>query len=564
MLRLLLVPAILAALAAGAVIWSGGTAGSDRADFAFINRGDNKCLDPNQMSWMQDIRIAYALWEGLYTLDPVTLKPILGCADRAQADPQTHTVWTLHIRPDARWSNGEAVTARDFLFAWRRFLETPGEYTYLHFYIRGARQYAAAYADYVKSAQSGVAARRPDFSIVAEQALDDRTLRVTLADPIPFFPALCAFPSFFPLNEKSMAPFAHTDPLTGVTTYDQAFTRPPNLVSNGPYRMAEWTFKRRMRLAASQYYWDRAHVKSRVIDQISADDPLAAFRAYERGEVDWLANVDNAPDLAADLLAKGGRGDLHVFTAFGTYFYTFNCLPTLPDGRKNPLADVRVRQALSMAIDKEPIVREAARLGQPVAATYIPPGVFDDYVSPPGLPYDVAAAARLLADAGYPAGRGFPRLTILYNNEGVHGDVAQIISRQWLRNLGIETALEGVEIKIFGARLYNQQYDIARASWYGDYDDPSTFTDKYLSDAENNEAKWSNARYDQLCAEAQKEVDAHRRLQLLSQAEHLLLQDAPILPLYHYVNGYMFRDNVKGIPLAPSAMQMFKAIEVIR
>ncbi|MGD0540459.1 MAG: ABC transporter substrate-binding protein, partial [Tepidisphaeraceae bacterium] len=133
MIRLLSIPVILAGLVAAAVFWSTDAGDRRRADFAFINRGDNKCLDPNGMSWMQDIRIAYALWEGLYTLDPATLKPVLGSADRAQVDP-TLTVWTIHIRSDARWSNGEAVRARDFLFAWRRFLETPGEYTYLHFY----------------------------------------------------------------------------------------------------------------------------------------------------------------------------------------------------------------------------------------------------------------------------------------------------------------------------------------------------------------------------------------------------------------------------------------------
>jgi oligopeptide transport system substrate-binding protein len=561
MLRLLLILTVLAALVAGAAVWSGADT-ERRADFAFINRGENKSLDPNNMSWMQDIRISYALWEGLYTLDPVTLKPILGCADRSEVDPQTHTVWTLHIRPDARWSNGDPVTAQDFLFSWRRFLETPGEYTYLHYYIRGARQYEHAYADYVQARENGDLNRKPpDFSGVGEVALDDHTLRVTLEDPIPFFPSLCAFSPFFPLNRASMQPFAQTDLVTGVTTYDEHFTRPPFLVTNGPYRMAEWSFKRRIRLVRSDYYWNRANVKSQIIDEIYSDQGLAAFRAYERGDVDWLSEVDL--DLAGAMLANGGRSDLHIFKAFGTYFYSFNCLPKLPGGRANPLADVRVRQALSMAIDKEPIVREVGRLGQPIADQYIPPGVFDGYVSPPGLKYYVDAARKLLAEAGYPGGVGFPHLTILYNNEANHGDVAQIIRRQWLTNLGIDTDLEGVEIKVFGERLHSQDYDIARASWYGDYADPTTFTDKYKSDSDDNDSKWANPQYDHLCAEAQKETDPQKRLKLLSQAEGILLREAPILPLYTYVNDYMFRDNVKGIPLAPNAMLMFSPIEVV-
>jgi len=556
MMRLLSIPVFLAGLVAASVFWANDAVDPQRADFAFVNRGDNKCLDPNGMSWMQDIRIAYALWEGLYTLDPVTLKPILGTADQAEVDP-THTVWTLHIRPDAQWSNGDPVKAGDFIFAWRRFLETPGEYTYLHYYILGAKQYSSDFADYLDAKSKGDATRRaPDFTSVGEKAIDDHTIVVTLNDPVPFFPALMAFPPFFPMHEPSMRPFLEDDKLH----YNLDFTRPPNLVTNGPYRMDEWTFKRRLRMVASDFYWDRAHVKSRVIDEIYAEDPMAAFRAYERGDVNWLADVDE--DLAAQILKHGGRNDLHVFTAFGTYYYNLNCLPTLPDGRKNPFVDVRVRRALAMAIDKQPIVQNVGRLGQPVAGTLIPPNVFEGYSSPAGLPFDISRARQYLADAGYPNGQGFPHLTILYNNESIHGDVAEIVSHQWLTNLGIQTDLQGLEIKIFGVKLHAHQFDIARGGWYGDYDDPSTFTDISKSDSSDNNAAWSNAEYDRLCAEAQKTLDEHHRFELLSQAENILLDQAPIIPLFTYVNAYMFRDNVKGIPLAANAMLSFKSVEV--
>jgi oligopeptide transport system substrate-binding protein len=344
--------------------------------------------------------------------------------------------------------------------------------------------------------------------------------------------------------------------------YNLDFTRPPHLVTNGPYRLDEWTFKRRLRMVASDYYWNRASVKSKVIDQIYAEDGTAAFRTYERGDVDWLAELDS--DLAAQILAHGNRTDLHIFPAFGTYFYSLNCLPKLPDGRHNPLSDVRVRQALSMSIDREPIVKNVGRLGQPISFTYIPPHVFEGYLSPPGLPYDVPKARKLLAAAGYPNGRGFPNLSILYNTESLHGDVAQIIRRQWLNNLGIQVDLEGVEVKIFGAKLYSQQYSIARASWYGDYDDPTTFTDKYKSDSDDNDSKWDSPDYDRLCAQAAKETDQHRRLVLLSKAENILLNEAPIIPLYTYVNSYMFRDQVKGLPCLASAMLMFQPIHVDR
>lgn len=578
--RLLLIPVLLISLLGASMIWSG--TGRDRPpDFSFINRGENKCLDPNGMSWLQDIRLAYALWEGLYTLDPESLRPIPGCADRIEIDPATHEIFTFHIRPDARWSNGDPVTTADFVFAWRRMLETPGDYTYLFHYIKGAEEYEDQFATLVAKAAANQPTKDhpelpaigpgPDFSKVGIESLDRLTLRVTLKEPVPFFPSLCAFPSFFPLNQRSMdingrdgkPLFKHlVDPRTGQVTYDQGFTRPPYLVSNGPFRMTEWIFKRRIRMEASESYWDRANVKSRVIDQVEVEEPLAAYRTYAGRSVDWLSDVD--PDIAHNLLLQPHHDDLHVFPGFGTYYFEFNCQDHLPDGSVNPLRDARVRQALSMAIDKRPIVDQVGRLGQPIATTYVPPAIFQGYSSPPGLKFDPAAARQLLADAGYPAGRGFPRLSILFNSEGSHADVAKLLRRQWQDQLGITMDLESVEIKVFGARLHSQQYAIARASWIGDYDDPSTFTDKYRSTADGNDAKWNNAEYDRLCAAAEIEPDADKRLGLLSQAESVLIQDAPVLPVYVYVNAYMFRAGVTGVVLNAKNMVMFKTIAAAR
>ncbi len=357
-------------------------------------------------------------------------------------------------------------------------------------------------------------------------------------------------------------PYVSVDPKSGLRTYDLAFTRPPNLVTNGPYRLAEWTFKRRVRLVANDYYWDRANVKSRVIDQIYDDEPLTAYRLYQQNDVDWVADVD--PEIVAGIIHKGGRDDLHVFPAFGTYYYEFNCSRKLPDGRDNPLADIRVRQALTMAIDKTQIVREVARMGQPITSDYIPPGVFPGYQSPPGLPYDVARAKQLLSAAGYPDGQGFPRLSILFNTEYVHGDIATIIHRQWYDKLGIDCDLEGVEVKVFGARKHAHDFEIGRSGWYGDYYDPSTFTDKYLSNSDDNDPQWKSKPYDDLCAAAAREIDPQKRLDLLSQAENILLNEASVMPLYTYVGAYLTHDNVRGVPLDPQEMLMFKAVQVLR
>lgn len=541
--RLLLIPVALVILLAGAMVWS-GSGGEAKPDFVFINRGEIGTLDPNRMSWLQDIRIGYALWEGLYTLDNKTLEAIPGTADHLDISPDKRT-YTFHIRGDARWSDGTPVVAQDFVFAWRRMLREPGDYTELLHCIVGAQAYEQAYGR----------GEPDDFSGVGIEALSPDVLRVKLIHPVAYFLDLCAFPPFFPLNEKSMASFAVTDPSTGHVTYDKRFTRPPALVTNGPFRIARWEFKRHLILEASDYYWDRKNVRSRRIEVLSADDPLWGFLRYEAGGVDWIA--DATGQIGAELYAQH-RKDLHVFPAFGTYFYALNCNQKLNDGSPNPFADVRVRRAFSMAIDREPIVKTITRMGERIAYRYIPPDVFPSYHPPAVSGYDVAKAQALLAEAGYPGGRGFPRVSILFNNEFHHGDVAQLVRRQWLENLGVDVKLEGLEVKIFRQRLHTGDFAIARASWFGDYNDPSTYTDKYLSTSGNNDSSWKNAEYDSLCAQAAVEPDNAKRMVLFSKAEGILLAEQPIIPLYYYVNCYLYRDNVRGLTLHPLNRTLLK------
>ncbi len=543
--RLLPILLVMALLAGGAFLWQRTTAGPP-ADFTFINRGDVGTLDPNRMSWMQDIRLGYAMWEGLYTLDPVTLEAIPGCADPIDLSPDK-TVYTFHIRPSARWSDGSDVTSADFVFAWRRMLEDPGDYSSLLYYIRGAEEYAKVYGE-----------NKPaDFKTVGIEALGPKTLRVTLKHPVTFFPDICAFPPAFPLLEKSMAEFKEVDAATGHVSYRKEFTLPPKLITNGPYKLTSWRFKQRLRIEANPYYWDRANVPTRIIDQISSEDPLWAYTLYDTQGVDWIAEVTG--DIGAELRAKG-RTDLHVFPAFGTYFYSFNCRPKLNDGHANPFNDVRVRQAFTMALDKKVIVDTITRMGEIPSTTYIPIGAFPRYNSPAGLPADADKARSLLAAAGYPGGKGFPNISLLFNSEGQHKPIAENIRRQWIDTLHVDVRLENIEIKQFRDRLHNKDYAVARASWFGDYNDPSTFTDKYKPDSGNNDSDWLNADYLKLCDKADVEPDADQRLRYFERAEKLLLDEAPILPIYTYVNAYLYRDDIHGIPLNSRAMIMFKSI----
>jgi oligopeptide transport system substrate-binding protein len=303
-------------------------------------------------------------------------------------------------------------------------------------------------------------------------------------------------------------------------------------------------------------------VNSKIVDQIYIDDQMASFRAYDNKEIDWLTEMDN--DLAADLLATG-RKDLHVFPNFGTYYYCFNCAEKLKDGTRNPLADRRVRRALCMAIDKDPIVRNVTRTGEPTTNVVVPLGSFSDYPSPSGLAHSIAEARKLLAEAGYPNGNNFPRLRISFNNDfSQHGQIAQVLRRQWQENLGLDLELEGIEIKVYADRVQNHEFSIGRASWYGDYYDPTTFLDVFKSNSENNYSDWRVPAYDAILRKAELELDHEKRFKLLSEGENMLLEEAAILPLYQYVGHYLFRPNVHGIPLDSRLLIMLQAVKVER
>jgi len=565
MARLLVIPLVLLALLGGAVIWSGAMGSRDAgADFVFVNRGDIKTLDPNSISWLQDIRVAYGLWEGLCTLEPKAGDPdelvvVNGAAERIDVSDDA-TVYTFHLRPDGRWTNGDPVVAGDFVFAWRRMLEEPADYTYLHYYIKGAREYQQAYAARVEAVRANGATTQPaaDYATVGVTALDRLTLRVTLNHPVTFFRDLVAFPPFFPLHAGSMKSFRVTDKATGHVTYRKAFTHPPHLVGNGPFRLAEWVLRKRLRLAASEHYWDRARVKSRVVDVLSFQDPQTSYLKYETDDVDWLAEVAN--DTAAEL-KKRGRKDVHTFPGFGTYFYSINCQDKLPGGAANPLRDARVRRALALAVDRKPLVDKIGLIGQPPATSFVPPGLFAGYPEPQAPGYEPDTARRLLAEAGYPGGKGLPIISLIYNTEGDHVLYAQNVAKQWGDVLGVRITLEGLENKKFATRLHDKDYAIARASWIGDYPDVSTFTDKYLSDSDNNDSGWVNKAYDDLCARAAREANATERLKLLGQAEQILLDEMPIVPVFHYVNAYLIREGVKGVPLDPRNQVMLKFVQ---
>ncbi|MCC6579689.1 MAG: peptide ABC transporter substrate-binding protein [Phycisphaeraceae bacterium] len=521
-----------------------------KADFVFVSGVEINTLDPQKMTWNQDIRVAGCLWETLvrFKLPDMTIEP--GAAESWTLGDDGLT-YRFAMRSDAKWSNGDPVTANDFIVAWRRAMlpDFAADYAQLFFGIRGAKAffdfrqqqlktYAAGEKTQARAQQIWREACDEQFAqMVGLHAPDERTLVVELDKPVPYFLELCAFASFMPNHAASLDAMLTLNPDTGMAELPASFwTRPGNLVTNGPYQLARYRFKRDLLMTENPHWWNRATMRNHSILQRVIENPNTAMLSYENGQAHWLPDIPTNLTLAADLVVSG-RDDVHRTPWAGTYFYSFNCKTTLADGRPNPLADPRVRRALAMAIDRQTLVEQVTRMRQPAAKSFIPPHMIPGYEPPldHGAGFDPHAARQLLIEAGYTDPGKLTGLSILFNTGGGHVPVAQAIAHQWKQHLGIDVTLEGQEVRSFRERLKTWKYTIARASWIGDYRDPTTFLDKYQTGGGNNDSAWSNARYDELLRQARNDQPPDIRMTSLRQAEAILLDEQPIAPIYHYI-----------------------------
>ncbi len=608
----LLAPALLLSLVVAAMLVTDKPL--PPADFTFINRGDVTTLDPQRMSWMQDLRVARLVYEGLVANDVFTdgYEIVPAVAERWELSADG-LVYTFHLRPDAKWNNGDPVTAHDFVYSWRRALlpDTASDYTGLFQLIGGAADFytwrVQALEEYAEAAKAMPAIERPaaaaalwertlaEFdALVGLEAVDARTLRVELEQPTPYFLDLCAFAVFYPVYEPLVSRYELVQPDDGRIKMESGWTKPDRLVSNGPYQLTVWRFKRDMYFEQNPQYWNRAALDVDTMMCPSVEDPNAAVLAFRTGTVDWVSDVTPAyrADMLADkldfynehraeyerLVAMGldpfeidrrlpddPRKNIHAVPAFGTYWYNFNCQPTLPDGRPNPFHDARVRRAFAMAINKESIVLEVRRTGEQVATTIIPPGSIGGYDSPQGVGYDPDAAAALLDAAGYADRSQLPTIELLFNKDAGHDLIAQAIAKDWQRHLGVRTMLVQKEIKVYKDDLKNQNYMTGRAGWYGDYGDPTTFLDVNRRDDGNNDRKYDNPVYDGLLDRAALETDPAKRMDLLEEAERIIMdEDLPMVPIFQYVSMYLFdADEVSGLNPHPRTTQHLQLIDML-
>ena len=480
-----------------------------RADLVFLNGAEPETLDPAIITGQPEGRIVNALFEGLCAYDE-NGQPSPGVAESWEISPDAKT-YTFHIRPNAKWSDGSPLKASDFVDSWHHTLkpETGSQYNYQLYPIKNAQAFAEG--------------KLADFSEVGVHAVDDRTLRVDLENPTSYFLQLCAFPTLHPL------------PVDLIKRVGDDWVKPANIISNGAFTLETWRINDKIRLRKNAQYWDSANVALETIDVLPISDANVAFNFYASGLADLMMDKGLAPPALLEDLKK--RPDFHAAPFLGIYFLRYNC-------ERGPFKDERVRMAFSLAVDKKRIVDKITRAGELPASGFVPPGI-PGFHGTDGLPFDPAQAARLLAEAGFPAGKGFPNVNYLYSKSELNEAIAVELQNMWRDSLGVNVNLVRQEWKVYLNSLSLLDYDIARSSWVGDYADPNTFLDMFLTGGGNNRTGWSSTAYDTLLATASRELNPSRRFEILREAEDLLVKNAiPVCPIYYYV-GIQLYDPAK-------------------
>ena len=581
-----------------AVFWATSLGTLPPAEFTFNNGTEPKSLDPAQVTGSPEGRIVRALFEGLYRPDPRTLEPLPAIALTAKSDQILSAdgkIYTFPLRRDAVWSDGTPVTAEDFRWSWQRLLhpETGSQYHFvLSAYVVNAAKYNAGLVDPGDQVEIELPTRtksqqlfprgemlygtlleieRPaddratvgegkqpetkrswiytvnvdgtkrkfsqdpppdgdvekclhlllNFDQVGIRVIDPYRLEVKLKSPTPYFLYLMQFYVTVPVNRSCIEEHGYPD-----------WIRPENIVVNGPFQIDFRRLRDRIRLKKNNRYWDAGSVDLQTVDALAIESSTTGLNMYLDGDVDWM------PSPPSEVIPQlQSRPDYHAMSSLSIYFYRLNVT-------RKPFDNPLVRMALSRAIDRERICNSILRAGQQPAYSLVPP-VLPNYAAARAPEYNLEAARRLLAEAGYPDGRGLRSIEILFNTSDGHRKIAEAIQQDWQR-LGVDVRLRNLEWQTYLSTTRKMEYDVARAGWIGDYPDPNTFLDLFLTDGVQNETGWGNQAFDRLIDQATREGNPERRMQILHQAEEIIMGELPVMPIYFYVSTNLVKPYVRG------------------
>lgn len=478
-------------------------------EFVLVISGEPETLDPGKSRGVNESKVIDELFEGL-TEYPKGRGPMApGAAERWDVSPDGKT-YTFHLRKDGKWSNGDPVTAEDFRYSWLRVLDKnlASPYAEMLFYIKNGKRYLEG--EVTDPAEVGV------------KVIDPHTLQVDLEYVAPYFLELAAFHTYRPVHKATVE--AHGD----------RWTRPENIVSNGPYKLEEWVPNRHLKLGQNPHYAEKDKLGIEKVTILPIQENSTMVNLFEAGKLDWSGSLDLP---AIDIKRLSRRKDYREDPYLGTYFYRLNVT-------RKPFDDPRVRRALAHAIDRDSI-EKVIKGGLTATATFVPP--LPGYTSAKGAAeFDPEKAKALLAEAGFPEGKGFPAFKLLYNTDQNHKKIAEMVQQMWQKNLGIKVDLTNEEWKVYLKSQTELQYDVSRSGWIGDFHDPMTFLDMWTTGNGNNNTGWSDTEFDRLIEQAKQEGDAAKRLDILQQAEAILLERGPVVPVYHYARAYLLNPAVKG------------------
>ncbi|MDR3564962.1 MAG: peptide ABC transporter substrate-binding protein [Negativicutes bacterium] len=496
----------------GGCSWFGSKSGPKYLRYAV--GAEPETIDPRKSTSLAASTVEGQIFEGLTAMDGDN-KIVPAAAERWEVSPDG-LKYVFYLRPGAKWSNGEPVTAQDFEFAWKSTLspELASSYAYQLFYLKNGEAYNT---------------KKATADQVGVKAIGDSVLEVVLEKPTPYFLSLTAFHTYYPVNQKLAA--------NGKWASD-----PKTIVGNGPFKLVNWVHDNKMEFVKNENYWDVAKVRMAKLDFILVDSTSTVLTMFENGQLDM---AENLPTTEIPRLLKEGK--LKIFPFLATYYYTFNV-------SQPPFDNPKVRKAFSLAIDRQSIINRILQAEQKPAQALVPFGLPDtsageDFRVKGGDYFkdnDVEAAKKLLTEAGYPEGRGLPPVTLLYNTSESHKMIAEAVQEMWKKNLGVTVQLSNQEWKVFLDNLDKRNYQVARDSWIGDYADAMTFIDLFESEGGNNTPGYKNPAYDALVNTAKGSADQAVRVAAMHQAEKMLLDDAVVAPIYFYTNPVLVKDSVKG------------------
>lgn len=526
-----------------------GCGGSEKSDQKVIKYNINsepKTIDPAKNNELNGGTIVVNAFEGLYKYDDKSeAKPAVAESYDLSKDGLHYT---FHLRKDSKWSDGKAVTAKDFEYAWKRALnpDTAAEYAYQLYYIKNGQGYNESKSSADKRTPGVKTATKDEVGV---KAIDDYTLKVDLEAPTPYFLSLVAFPTYLPVREDVV----NKDP-------NGWATKPESYVCNGPFKMKEWKPKDSINFVKNENYRDYKNIKIDEIQFKMVEKATSALSAFKTDDLDIIETppLSETPNLLKDGTAKASP-------ALGTYFL---CMNISDKANAKVLKDARVRKALSLSINRRELIDNVTKSNQLPATSFVPTGVVDssgnefknkDYYRSDA---DIEQAKKLLAEAGYPDGKGFPKVTLLYNNGGEHQNIVQAVQDMWRKNLNVVVDLKSEEWKVFQTSRTEKNYDISRHGWIGDYVDPMTFLDMWVTNGGNNDAGFSNKEYDNLIKSAKSEQNQTKRMSELHKAEDILMNEMPIIPLYYYNYIVCKKDYVKGVNKSILGFIMFENADI--